>query len=149
MKKWSSQWTQFFFSGFFTQLHKLRSLRRSFLNFHFISAVHIWFISHIITTHFFHVNIWTHHWPAPNVSGFIAQLVEHCTSIARSRVQTPLNSWLFWGFTATIISSFSFHFRSSYMIYFIYHYIYLIIQLRPLVLFSVCNGGFKMSHCRL
>ena len=27
--------------GFFTQLHKLRSLRRSFLHFHFISAVHI------------------------------------------------------------------------------------------------------------
>ena len=36
------------FSGFFTQLHKLRSLRRSFLHFHFISAVHIWFISYII-----------------------------------------------------------------------------------------------------
>ena len=30
--------------------------------------------------------------PSPNVSGFIAQLVEHCTSIARSRVQTPLIS---------------------------------------------------------
>ena len=28
-------------SGLFTQLHKLRSLRRSFLHFHFISAVHI------------------------------------------------------------------------------------------------------------
>ena len=38
----------FFLSGFFTQLHKLRSLRRSFLHFHFISAVHIWFISYII-----------------------------------------------------------------------------------------------------
>ena len=37
-----------FFSGFFMQLHKLRSLRRSFLHFHFISAVHIWFISYII-----------------------------------------------------------------------------------------------------
>ena len=30
-----------FFSGFSTQLHKLRSLRRSFLHFHFISTVHI------------------------------------------------------------------------------------------------------------
>ena len=40
-----------FFSGFFTQLHKLRSLRRSFLHFHFISAVHIWFISYIINTY--------------------------------------------------------------------------------------------------
>ena len=38
----------FFFSGFFTKLHKLRSLRQSFLHFHFISAVRIWFISHII-----------------------------------------------------------------------------------------------------
>ena len=49
------------------------------LHFHFISAVHIWFISYIINTHFFDGNIWTHNWPAPNVSGFIAQLVEHRT----------------------------------------------------------------------
>ena len=40
-------------------------------SFDFISAVHIWFI-HI---HHFHGNIWTYNWPAPNVSGFIAQLV--------------------------------------------------------------------------
>ena len=39
-----------FFSVFFTQLHKLRSLRRSFLHFHFISAVYEWFISDIIRT---------------------------------------------------------------------------------------------------
>ena len=51
----------------------------SFLHFHFISAVHILFTSYIINTHFFHGNIWTHNWPAPNVSGFIAQLVEHRT----------------------------------------------------------------------
>ena len=48
-------------------------------NFHFISAVHIWLISYIINTHFFHGNIWTHNWPTPNVSRFIAQLVEHRT----------------------------------------------------------------------
>ena len=48
--------------GFFTKLHKLRSLRQSFLHFHFISAVHIWFISYIINTHFFHGNIWIHNW---------------------------------------------------------------------------------------
>ena len=35
--------------------------------------------SYIINTHFFHRNIWTHSWPASNDSGFIAQLVEHCT----------------------------------------------------------------------
>ena len=35
--------------------------------------------SYIINTHFFHGNIWTHNWPAPNVSGFIAQFVEHRT----------------------------------------------------------------------
>ena len=53
-----TRWSPDFFSGFFTQLHKLRSLRRSFLHFHFISAVHIWFISCIINTHFFreHIN---------------------------------------------------------------------------------------------
>ena len=60
MKKWSSPWTQFMQltlrAGHMNpqltcsqrQLHKLRSLRRSFLHFHFISAVHIWFISDII-----------------------------------------------------------------------------------------------------
>ena len=75
-----------------------------------ISAVQIWFISYIINTHFFHRNIWTHNWPAPNVSGFIAQLVEHRIGIARSRVQTPLKSWIFFRLLyaiATIISSFS------------------------------------------
>ena len=46
----------------------------------FISAVHICFISYIINTHFSRGNIWTHNWPAPNVSGLIAQLVEHRTS---------------------------------------------------------------------
>ena len=50
----------------------------------------------IINTHFFHGNIWTHNWPAPNVSGFIAQLVEHRTGIVRSQVQTPLKSWIFF-----------------------------------------------------
>ena len=93
------------FSGFFTQLHKLCSLRRSFLHFHFISAVHIWFISYTINTHFFYGNIWTHNWPAPNVSGFIAQLVERRTGIARSRVQTPLKSWIFFsGFLRNCIN---------------------------------------------
>ena len=65
----------------------------------FISAVHIWFISYIINTHFFHGNIWTNNWPAPNVSGFIAQLVEHHTGIARSRVQTLLKSFFSGFFT--------------------------------------------------
>ena len=37
-------------------------------------------------------------WPAPNVSGFIAQLVEHRTGTARSRVQAPLKSWIFFFF---------------------------------------------------
>ena len=46
-----------FFSGFFMQLHKLCSLRWSFLHFHFISAVHIWFISYIINKWVIHMKI--------------------------------------------------------------------------------------------
>ena len=57
----------------------LQKVDHSFLHFHFIFAVHIWFISYTINTHFFHGNIWTQNLPAPNVSGFIAQLVEHHT----------------------------------------------------------------------
>ena len=67
----------------------------SSFSFHFRSS-YIWFISYLINTHFFHGNIGTHNWPAHNVSGFIAQLVEHRTGIARSRVQTPLKSWIFF-----------------------------------------------------
>ena len=68
-------------------------------SFHFISAVHIWFILYIINNLFSHGNLWTHNWPAPNVSGFIiTQLVEHRTGIARSRVQTPFKSRIFLAF---------------------------------------------------
>ena len=74
----------------------LQKVDHSFLHFHFIFAVHIRFISYTINTHFFHRNIWTQNLPAPNVSGFIAQLVEHRTGIATSRVQTPLKSWIFF-----------------------------------------------------
>ena len=44
----------------------------SSFSFHFRSSC-IWFISYITNIHFFHENIWNHNWPAPNVSGFIAQ----------------------------------------------------------------------------
>ena len=69
----------------------LRSLRRSFLHFNFISAVHIWFISYVINTHFFQGNIWTHNWPAPNVSGFIAQLVEHRMNFFQASLRNCIN----------------------------------------------------------
>ena len=39
-----------FFSGFFTKLHKLRSLRRSFLHSHFISALRF-------TYYLFHISL--------------------------------------------------------------------------------------------
>ena len=42
--------------------------------FHIRSSHMIYFIC-IIHLHIFHGNIWTQNWPAPNVSGFIAQLV--------------------------------------------------------------------------
>ena len=65
----------------------------------------IYFIC-IIHLHIFHGNIWTHNWPAPNVSGFIAQLVERRTSIGRSWVQAPLKSWGkgFWKLNTSLLS---------------------------------------------
>ena len=66
-----------------------------FIWFHIRSSHMIYFIC-IIHLHIFHGNIWTQNWPAPNVSGFIAQLVERRTGIARSRVQAPLKSWIFF-----------------------------------------------------
>ena len=44
----------FFFSGFFTQLHKLRSLRRSFLHFHFQYCNETCAFVHISTYNPFH-----------------------------------------------------------------------------------------------
>ena len=41
----------------------------------FISAVHMINFIYITYILHFHGNIWTYNWPAPNVSGFIAQLV--------------------------------------------------------------------------
>ena len=46
-------------------------------------------VSYIINTYFFHGNIWTHNWPAPKVSGFIAQLVEHRTGKSRGHGFKP------------------------------------------------------------
>ena len=114
MKKWSSQWTQFMqlrkeawkkfrtSTGFEPVTSRLPvrcstnwAMKPLTLGagqlwvFHFISAVHIWFISYVINTHFFHGNIWTHNWPAPNVSGFIAQLVEHRTGKSRGHGFKP------------------------------------------------------------
>ena len=120
MKKWSWQWTQFM------QLRKEAWKKIQDFNRVWIRDLAIpvrcstnWAIKPLTMK------------PAPNVSGFIAQLVEHRTDIAGSRVQTLLMSWIFFSgfftqlhkivFIAMIISSFSFHFRCSYMIYFIYH----------------------------
>ena len=77
--------------------HSLPTMLRGsfFIWFHIRSSHMIYFIC-IIHFHIFHGNIWTHNWPAPNVSGFIAQLVERRTRIARSRVQAPLKSWIFF-----------------------------------------------------
>ena len=53
----------------------------------------IYFI-YIILTHLSHGNIWTHNWPAPNVSGFIAQLVRashRCCEITGSNPVEVLN----------------------------------------------------------
>ena len=63
-------------------------------SFHFHSSYIIFHISWTLI--FFYGKLWTHNWPAPNNSGFIAQLVEYRTCVARSRVQTPLKSWIFF-----------------------------------------------------
>ena len=62
--------------NFCMRLHKLRSQLRGsfFIWFHLGSSYMIYFI-YIYHIHLCHGNIWTHNWPAPNSSGFIAQLV--------------------------------------------------------------------------
>ena len=71
-------------SGFSTQLHKLRSLWRSFLHFHFISAVHIWFISYIINTALKLVNIFIYNNHSKRIKKSETSVLPHCN--ARSTV---------------------------------------------------------------
>ena len=51
--------------------------REDHSSFDFISAVlnYTWFISYTSHIHLFYMKIWTHYSPAPNISGFLAQLV--------------------------------------------------------------------------
>ena len=48
----------------------------------------------------FHGNIWTFNWPAPNISGFIVQLVEHRTSVTGSN---PVKVLIFFQVSYTIV----------------------------------------------
>ena len=68
--------------AFFFSLHQL--LKEELFHFKAYSQLvsdHPWCTKKCLKMKkWFHGNIWTgHNWPAPNVSGFIAQLVEHFT----------------------------------------------------------------------
>ena len=92
------------FSGFFTQLQKLRSYScnckdHSFSWFHIRSSYnydpfhisfHRWFIPY--------GNVGTHKWPAPNVSGFIAQLVRASHRYRKVTGWNPVEVLNFSGF---------------------------------------------------
>ena len=85
-------------------INYVSQLRRSFfICFHFCSSYMIYFI-YIFQIHLFHGNIWTHNWPAPNISGFIAQLVtaSHRYRVMVSRVHIPLKSWIVFRFTYAV-----------------------------------------------
>ena len=85
------------------------------------------FMHHFISI--LHGLIRTHKWPAPNVSGFIAQLVR---ALHRYReVQTPLKSWLFQASIRNCLncvhkcddhSLLDFKSAVQYMKHFIYHF---------------------------
>ena len=66
-------------------------------SFDFISAVHILMIyfTYIIHIHLFYGNVWTHNWPAPNVSGFIAQLVRALHQYCKVTGSNPIKPEFF------------------------------------------------------
>ena len=84
----------------------------------------IYFI-YIYHIHLFHGKIWTDNWPTPNISGFLPQLVR-----ASHRYQTLWSPEFFFRLLTQLHKLCStagtffiwFHFRSSFMIYFIYIY---------------------------
>ena len=116
MKLWSSQlWTQFSFIWF--------HIRRSYM---------ITFIYHFIIDSFLTGTLEpTNDHLSTSVASWLSWL-ERRTGIARSRVQTPLKSWIFQASLRNCKncvhncedhSLIWFYIRSSYMIHFIYHFI--------------------------
>ena len=78
-------------------------------SFHFISTVHIWFISYI----HYSLSILSpeHHWPAPNVSGFIALLIKawrRCRAVTGSSTVEVLFFLLFF-FSGFLTQLYEFH----------------------------------------
>ena len=69
----------------------------------FISAVHIWFISYTIHHWFIpHGTIRAHKWPAPNASGFIAQLVRASHRNREVTGSNPVEVLNFSGFSTQL-----------------------------------------------
>ena len=50
-----------------------------------------------------HMNIWTYNWPAPNVSGFIAQLIEHRSGNGEVKGSNPVEVLIFLGFFTLLL----------------------------------------------
>ena len=83
-----------FFSGFLRNCINCDHNCEDHSSFDFISAVLIWFISYTSITFI----SWTHNWPAPNISGFIAQLVKASHQYREVTGSNPVKSWIFSGF---------------------------------------------------
>ena len=54
------------------------------------------FPRYIYHLHLFYGNIWTHNWPAPNISGFIAHLIKASHRYREGTGSNPLKSWNFF-----------------------------------------------------
>ena len=50
-----------------------------------------------------HMNIWTYNWPAPNVSGFIAQLIEHRSGNGEVKGSNPVEVLIFLSFFTLLV----------------------------------------------
>ena len=85
------------FSGFIYAIAKIAfTTARIIASLDFISTVHIWSL-HISFHRWFipYGNITTHKWPAPNASGFIAQLIRASHRYREVTGSNPLKSWIF------------------------------------------------------
>ena len=102
-----------------TQLHELRSQLRGsfFVWFHFRCSYIIYFI-YIYHIHLFHGNIWTHNWPAPNISGFMAQMFRSSHQYCEVTGSNPVEVRNLFFRLITQLHSLRSQLRGSYFIWF-------------------------------
>ena len=110
----------------------------------------IYFI-YIIYIHLFHGNIWTHNWPAPNVSGFTAQLVRALHRYREVAGSNPVEVLIFFFFFSGFLTQLQFAFITARIILHLFsipQFIYDLFYIHHLHSWVYCNESNLVQNSR-